>query len=180
MRRDVQNSAKLFLSNELVLSRVYGIWAFVCILLFGFFAISSLASSMTKKVALYKEMRALNHDLNVKLQSINKLSEDISTAEKYIPLLEATIPQELNTHTYMVAFMQQAATAGFGVTDFVPASESADGEVPIMITLEGAGDLSALISGVEGMQRVTVVDSVKYEIHTDSTQATLYLRIFNL
>ncbi|KKS31249.1 hypothetical protein A2380_02465 [candidate division WWE3 bacterium RIFOXYB1_FULL_43_24] len=180
MKKEFSNSTKLFFSNEFFLSRLYGMWVFVCIVLFGFFAIRPLISSMTEKVALYKEMRGLNYELNVKLQSLSKLSDDISSAEKYNSLLEATIPKELNTHSYMVSFMQQAATAGFSVTDFMPATESVGGEVSIVVVLEGPGDLSALVSEVEGMQRVTVVDSVKHEVHTNGTQTTLELRIFNL
>ncbi len=176
----MQNSAKLFFSNELFLSRMYTVWAFVCIILFGFFAIGPLAFSMARKVTLYKEMRALNYGLNVKLQSLSKLSGDVSIAERFGPTLEATVPKELNTHSYMVLFMQQAATAGFSVKSFMSSAEGTGGEVPIAVILEGTGDLSGFISALEGMQRATVVDSVKYENHTDSTEATINLRIFNL
>jgi len=180
MRDEMQNSAKLFFSNELFLSKIYTFWALVCMVLFGFFAIGPLSFSMAKKVNLYKEMRTLNYGLNVKLQSLSKLSADIADAEKFEILLEATIPKELNTHSYMVLFMQQAAATGFSVENFMPSTDATGGEVPIVVILEGSGDLTGLISGLEGMQRVTVIDSVKYENHTDSTEATINLRIFNL
>src|SRR3989304_3125351 len=180
MRDEVQNSAKLFFSNELFLSRIYTVWALVCMVLFGFFAIGPLAFSMGKKVTLYKEMRALNYGLNVKLQSLSELSADVSGAERFGPILEATVPKELNKHSYMVLFMQQAAASGFSVKNFVSSAESEGGEVPIVVILEGTGELSGSISALEGMQRVTVVDSVKYEKLTDSAEATVNLRIFNL
>ncbi|KKS06946.1 hypothetical protein A3K01_03455 [candidate division WWE3 bacterium RIFOXYD1_FULL_43_17] len=180
MREEMQNSFRLFFSNELFLSRVYTFWAFFCMVVFGFFAIGTLTFSMVRKVNIFKEMRTLNYDLNVKLQSLSKLSSDLSDAQKYTPLLEATIPKELNTHSYMVSFMQQAGTAGFSVKNFIPASESTGGEVPIAAVLEGTGDLTSLISALEGMQRVTVIDSVKYETHSDTTDVFINLRIFNL
>ena len=60
MREEVQNSAKLFFSNELLLSRIYSVWALASMVLFGFFAVGSLTFNLTKKVNLIKEMRAVN------------------------------------------------------------------------------------------------------------------------
>lgn len=180
MREEVRNSVKLFFSNELLLSRIYGVWALVSMVLFGFFAIGSLTFSMVRKVNLVKEMRSINYDLNVKLQSLNKLSEHLSEAEKYRSLLETTIPKELNTHSYMVSVMQQAAAAGFGVKNFISSDESMGQEIPIVVVLEGNGDLTTLISGLEALQRVTVIDSVTYEIQKDATKVSIILRIFNL
>lgn len=180
MKGEIRNSAKLFVANELILSKVYIIWAVICVISFGIFGIGTLTYSLSEKISLYKEMRDMNYRLNVKLQALSDVSDKLKQSQQYMPLLEANIPPDLNTHSYMVLFMQETSLSGFSVKTFTPATESHGGEVPINVVLEGAGDISNLTSRLESLSRVTVLDEVKYEKNTDNVEVSINLRIFNI
>jgi Tfp pilus assembly protein PilO len=180
MSNNLKSTTRLFVTNELILSKVFMIWAILTIVIFGAFGVGPLSFGISKKIALYKEMLDINYQMNVKLLKLSDLSGKLKEVENYVPFLETNIPEDLNTHSYMVLFMQEASLSGFGVKTFLPSTENDGGEVPIVVALEGYGDVSALVSRLESLPRVTVIDFVKYENRDDSAEVTINLRIFNL
>ncbi|GIW69262.1 MAG: hypothetical protein KatS3mg101_0009 [Patescibacteria group bacterium] len=181
MRKNtIKNSTALLFSNEPLLSKIYVFWALVAVFLYGLFGIGNLTLSLIQKINLYKQMTQINYDLNVRLQKLAKLSEDLESAQKFTPVLASTVPEELNTHSYMVDFMQQASIAGFSVKNFVVSSEGTIEGIPITAILEGNGDLATFVSGLEGFRRVTVIDSVILKTLPSANEVTVNLRIFNL
>lgn len=180
MRDNIKSSVPLFFSNEPLLSKIYVFWALVAMSLFGFFATGKLIFNFVQKVNLYKEMTQINYDINVRLLKLAELSENLETARSFSPRLESTIPADLNSHSYMVAFMQEASLAGFSVKNFVVAPETIGEDLPITAVLEGNGDLASFVSGLESFQRVTVVDSVTLKTLSEANEVTVNLRIFNL
>ncbi len=180
MDEEIKKSGRLFFSNELLVSRIAVAWALGCIVLFGFFGSGNLIINLTKKINLYKEMRQLNYDLNVKLYELNSAYEDLRVVTKYSKALNEIVPTNLNTHDYMVSFTRAVGDSGYSVKNFLPSTESMDGEVPITVILVGFGDVSQLISNIEALPRVTVVDSVLYESSFDASEVRLSIRIFNM
>lgn len=174
---------KLLLTNEPLLAKIYGVWTIVALVVFGVFGVGPLINTVTTKAALYKELTDNNAKMNLKLQEVYKASDQVAQATQYLPLLYQNVPDNLNTQSYFLTFTEEASSAGFVVKSFVP-SYSVDGMTPdsfltINADLEGTGDVSDLITALEGSQRLTVVDRLIFSNTLSGKNVRLDLRILN-
>ncbi len=175
--------AKLLLTNEPLLAKIYGLWAIGALFVLGVFGVGPLIHTLTAKVDIYKELTGSNAQINLKLQEVYKASDQVAQAAQYLPVLYQNVPDNLNTQSYFLIFTEAASSAGFAVNSFSP-SYAVDGAAPdsfltINAALEGTGDVSSLVTALESSQRLTVLDKLTFSNNLSGKNIRLELRILN-
>lgn len=150
---------KRFINDTYLQLRLYSLVFILFVIIFGIFGISRAVNVIPKKLALLSEMNATDKIIKDKTSNLVSSKPLIEKAVPLIPYLSTYMPDSLNIQTYLLDFVSAASAAGYSVKYFAPDIGVQKNGYMITTTLEGSGDPSLLISAIEGIKRVTTINS---------------------
>jgi len=173
------SSLSRFLSNEFLALRMYQYWALGTVVFFGFFGIYPNVKAIFQKVPLVYEMSKINKDLSSKAIELSKLENVLKEVRNDATFLHNYMPDNFDIQNYMVDFVISAAQTGFLVDRFIP-MEKDNNITEVSVTLSGGGNLPALVSLLEDMERVTEVSQLRYTVEKDGGILRVVVKTYSM
>jgi Tfp pilus assembly protein PilO len=179
MIRKLLSKINRSLNNPAFLLKVLSRWAFLSLIVFGFFGIYPQVKILFNGISTFSEMKKINVLLKEKITAVRVESVKVEENQAGITALNSFLPDDYGVQNYVVDLSFATAKTGFVLTGLrVEWPTSYSSGVKAGADLKGTGSFKNLVSTVESLKRISQVNELKFTNQNEEKNTSLLIDIF--
>jgi Tfp pilus assembly protein PilO len=159
--------------------RAYFLVALFDLVIFGFFGLHLALVSLGEKGQQLVELKKETASLQEKLENLQEAAGALKAIEPFKKAINDAIPYDSNIQGYLVDAVKVTSFNGFNIENFIPTQTDAS-TMKIQMSLSGdLSNITALISQIEKLSRLTVVKSFAVFFTNQFNNVALEVDVYN-
>ena len=177
-RRRHVKSIQRVIANRAFYSRIMTLWAFVTVVLVGYFSFMLLVRVFPCKRRLLGRLPDVNSQLSKNSTTLTVLSYNMEKLSDSLDHVMRYIPSNYGGDTFLYELSYVATRSGFSLDRYSPSEE--DGVFIVNVRLLKDGDLSKFLELLEKLPRISSVRTISYSRKGSRQVVILKLRLYKI
>ncbi len=171
------NFLRRTLTNEAISLKLYIIWGFLTLIIFGFLGFLPVSKIFLSNFKLLNELYQNNLNLEKKIEELKIAKERVDVVGEDVSILDNFLPDEFQAQNYLVDMSVLFGQSGYSL-DSVSFQNKDSNEVNMSIRASGKGSMKDLVKSLEESRKLNEIQSMTVGIGDRDDSVNMSIKSF--